>query len=163
EREGSVGNAVLTRLLEGGFDGPIHVVNPNVDHVGNRKSYESVLDVPDDVHVAVIAVRKEQVRAVVQACAEKLVRGVIVMSTGFSEAGGGLSGGALVELAGGNGMRMIGPASLGVVNTGAGLVATLAPTQVKPGRIGISSQSGPLGTAMLELAHRLDLGISTFV
>jgi acyl-CoA synthetase (NDP forming) len=163
ERSGSVGRAVLDRLLGGGFDGPIHVVNPNVDHVANLHAYDSVLDIQDDVHLAVIAVPKDGVRTVIEECAAKHVRGVVVMSTGYSEVGDDARERELVDLARGNGMRLIGPASLGLVSTPAGLVATMAPTPVRPGRVGISSQSGPLGTAMLELANRLGMGVSTFV
>ena len=89
------------------------------------------------------------------------------MSTGFAEAGpeGERRQRELVELARGNGMRIIGPASMGVINTdpAAPLHASFAPLGVPAGNIGVSLQSGPLGTAMIELARRLGAGLSTFV
>jgi acyl-CoA synthetase (NDP forming)/GNAT superfamily N-acetyltransferase len=162
---GSVGAAVFRELLDGGFGGPVYPVNPNLDHVGSVLAYPSVEDVPDDVHLVVIAVPADQVRVVVESCARRKVRGVVVLSTGFADAGAeGLAAQReLVELARGNGMRLIGPSSMGLISPGSMLRATFAAVPVTLGRVAISLQSGPLGIAMLELAHRLGIGISTFV
>jgi acyl-CoA synthetase (NDP forming)/RimJ/RimL family protein N-acetyltransferase len=163
DRPGSVGAAIFQNLLSSRFDGPVYPVNPFVHHVSSVLAYDSVLDVPDDVHLAVIAVPADQVVAVVTQCAEKKVRGCLVVSTGFAEVGNDEAQRALVELARGNGMRLIGPASMGLVTTPSSVRASFASVPVDPGRVAMSVQSGPFGIALLELAHRMGIGISTFV
>ena len=116
DRKGSVGREIFRNLLNVGFDGPVYPVNPTTPHVASVPAYGSVLDIPDDVHLAVVAVPAEAVPGVIAECAEKRVRGAIIVSTGFSEAGpeGERREHEIVELARGNGMRIIGPASMGV-------------------------------------------------
>lgn len=167
DRKGSVGREIFRNLLNVGFEGAVYPVNPRSPHVASVPTYGSVLDIPDDVHLAVVAVPAQAVAGVIAECAEKRVRGAIVVSTGFGEAGpeGQERQRELVELARGNGMRIIGPASMGAINTdpSARLHASFAPLGVPAGTIGVSLQSGPLGTGMLELARRLGAGLSTFV
>jgi acyl-CoA synthetase (NDP forming)/GNAT superfamily N-acetyltransferase len=167
DRPDSVGRELFRNLLNSGFGGAVYPVNPTSPHVASVPAYASVLDVPDDVHLAVVAVPAEAVAGVVAQCAEKRVRGAIVVSTGFSEAGpeGASRERELVELARRHGMRIIGPASMGVVNTDpqAPLHASFTPLGVPHGVIGVTLQSGPLGTALIELGRRLGVGLSTFV
>jgi acyl-CoA synthetase (NDP forming)/RimJ/RimL family protein N-acetyltransferase len=164
-RVGSVGEAVVRNLFAGGFDGPIYPVNPFVSHVAGIPAHKSILDIEDDVHLAVIAVSADQVRAVIEDCAQRKVRGVIVISTGFEEAGedGSRARRELVELARGHGMRLIGPGSMGVISTPTALRASFTNVPVTGGQVAVSIQSGPMGIAMLELAKHLGVGISTFV
>jgi acyl-CoA synthetase (NDP forming)/RimJ/RimL family protein N-acetyltransferase len=167
DRVGSVGREVFRNLLNSGFAGPVYPVNPTAPHVASVPAYASVLDIPDDLHLAVVAVPADAVHGVISQCAEKRVRGAIIISTGFADAGpeGAARQRALIELARLHGMRIIGPGSMGVINTDrdAVLHASFAPLDVLAGRLAISLQSGPLGTAMLELAKRLGVGISSFV
>ena len=109
----------VRNLLTGGFHGPVYPVNPTPPHVASVPAYDSVLDIPDDIHLAVIAVPASAVPDVIAQCAQKRVRGAIVLSTGFADAGpeGAATQRAMVELARRHGMRIIGPASLGVINT----------------------------------------------
>jgi acyl-CoA synthetase (NDP forming)/GNAT superfamily N-acetyltransferase len=167
DREGSVGRAVFRNLLAGGFDGPVYPVNPTVPHVASVPAFAHIADIPDDVHLAVLAVPAGRVASVVEECAAKRVRGVVVIATGFSDEGRSGEGAErqLVEFARRNGMRLIGPASMGLITTTPTSVmhACFAPCPVTPGRVGLSLQSGPLGIGLLELAHRLGLGLSQFV
>jgi acyl-CoA synthetase (NDP forming)/RimJ/RimL family protein N-acetyltransferase len=164
DRAGSVGRAVFRNLLAHGFDGRIYPVNKTAPHVASVPAYASVLEVPDDVHLAVLAVPADEVRQVVEECALKRVRGVVVFATGVGDADGEEQH-ALAELARRHGMRLVGPASMGIVTTGTDstLYASFATAPVSPGPVAISLQSGPLGTPMLEVAARLGLGISTLV
>ncbi len=163
---GSVGRAVFRNLLAGGFNGPVYPVNPTVPHVASVPAFATVGDIVDDVHLAVIAVPASEVVTVVEQCAAKRVRGVVVIATGFADAGpdGAQAERDLVELARGRGMRLIGPASMGIVATGASstMLASFAQVPVARGRVAVSLQSGPLGIGLLELAHRLGVGISSF-
>jgi acyl-CoA synthetase (NDP forming)/RimJ/RimL family protein N-acetyltransferase len=166
-RPDSLGHTVFRRLLEGGFEGPVYPVNPQAEHVASVRAHPSVLDVPDDVDLAVIVVPAGDVEAVVEDCGRKRVQGLVVVSAGFAEAGeeGAVRERRLVVLARRHGMRMIGPNTMGVINTAADvrLQATFSPVTPIPGRIGLSSQSGTIGAALLDRLCRHGLGVSTFV
>jgi acyl-CoA synthetase (NDP forming)/GNAT superfamily N-acetyltransferase len=162
-----VGHAVLSNLLEYGFDGPIYPVNPTVRHVRGVPAYADVESIPDDVDLAVVAVPADEVPAVVEACRRKNVHGLVVISGGFGETGpeGRAAERALVASARASGMRVVGPNCLGIVNTDPAvrLNASLAPDVPGRGRVGFFAQSGALGVALLERARGRKIGLSSFV
>ncbi|MBW8484855.1 bifunctional acetate--CoA ligase family protein/GNAT family N-acetyltransferase [Actinomadura parmotrematis] len=165
--EHSVGQTVLRNLLGGDFTGPVYPVHPEAKAVAGVRAYASILDIPDDVDLAVVAVRAGAVHEVVEQCAAKGVRGLIVVSSGFGETGpeGQARQEELVRLARAYGMRVVGPNCLGVANTDpeVRLNATLAPTMPGRGPVGFFSQSGALGIAILQRTAERGLGLSTFV
>ncbi|MCU1692242.1 MAG: CoA-binding domain protein [Frankiales bacterium] len=164
---GKAGHEVFRRLLDGQFNGPVYPVNPTAPHVSSVRSYADVRDVPDDVDLAVVAVPAEQVADVVAACVEKRVRGLVVVSGGFADAGpeGRARLAELVRLTRDGGVRLIGPNAMGVVNTDPDvrLHATFAEGSPPAGRVGVFTQSGALAATFLELSRRRALGLSTFV
>ena len=166
-RPGSIGSAIFKNLLAHGFDGPVYPVNPSARVVQSVLAYPSVRDIPGDVDLAVIAVPSKQVLAEVEACGQKGVKGVVVITAGFKETGaeGGAREVALREATRRYGMRMVGPNCLGVINTEANVMldATFAPAWPPAGGVAFSSQSGALGLAILETAGALGMGISHFV
>jgi acetyl coenzyme A synthetase (ADP forming)-like protein len=162
---GSVGHHLFRNLLDGGFAGPVHPVNPSSPHVLSVATVPSVLDIDGEVDLAVIAVPADAVAGVIEQCGAKGVKGAVVVSAGFAEIGGE---GArrqeeVADAATRAGMRLVGPNCVGVVNTAVGLNATFSPYRPRPGRVGVSSQSGALGIALLEWTDRLGVGISSFV
>lgn len=163
----TVGRAVLERLIATGFEGPVYPVNPNARSVASVRAYPSILDVPDDVDLAVIAVPARFVLAVVDECARKRVRSLVVLSAGFAEAGeaGKQLQDELARKVRAHGMRMIGPNCMGILNTAADvrLNATFSPVFPARGHVAMSSQSGALGLAILDYAQQLQLGLSMFV
>jgi acetyl coenzyme A synthetase (ADP forming)-like protein len=159
----TVGHQVLRNLLAGGFAGPVYPVNPGAEHVASVKAYPTVLDVPGPVDLAVVAVPAAAVIEVVEQCAAKGVAAVVVLSSGFGEVGDVGAQAELRDLARRNGMRLVGPNCLGVVNTAIGLDATFSPYAPGAGRIAMQSQSGALGIAILERSARIGLGVSSFV
>ncbi|WP_235834061.1 bifunctional acetate--CoA ligase family protein/GNAT family N-acetyltransferase [Actinomadura logoneensis] len=165
--EHSVGQTVLRNLLGGDFTGPVYPVHPTAKAVAGVRAYESVLDIPDDIDLAVVAVRANAVHEVVEQCASKGVHGLVVVSSGFGEAGpeGRARQEELVRLARAWGMRVVGPNCLGIANTDQDirLNATLAPTLPGRGPVGFFSQSGALGTAILQRTAERGIGLSTFV
>ncbi|MFQ5948013.1 MAG: GNAT family N-acetyltransferase [Acidimicrobiia bacterium] len=165
--EASIGGRLLQNLLDSRFAGAVFPVNPNSPVVGSVRAYPSVLDIPDPVDLAMIVVPADVVLPVVKECAEKGVRGLCVISAGFSETGeeGARLEGELLEAVRMAGMRMVGPNCMGLVNTDPAvrLNATFAPLFPPRGNVAMSSQSGALGIAILDYARRLDIGISTFV
>jgi acetyl coenzyme A synthetase (ADP forming)-like protein len=159
----TVGHQALRNLLSGGFDGPVYPVNPGAEQVASVKAYPTVLDVPGVVDLAVVAVPAAAVIDVVRQCAEKGVSGVVVLSAGFGEVGEIGAQAELRDVARRNGMRLVGPNCLGVVNTSIGLDASFSPYAPARGRIAMQSQSGALGIAILERSARIGLGVSSFV
>ena len=159
----TVGHQVLRNLLTGGFAGPVYPVNPGAEHVASVKAYPTVLDVPGAVDLAVIAVPAAAVLDVVRQCAAKGITGLVVLSAGFGEVGDVAAQVELRDLARRNGMRLVGPNCVGVVNTAVGLDATFSPYAASAGRIAMQSQSGALGIAILERSARIGLGVSSFV
>jgi len=163
----SIGGRVMRNVLDAHFSGAVYPVNPNSPTVGSVKAYRSVLDIPDPIDVAVIVVPSRLVVPVVEECAKKGVKGLVVISAGFSETGA--EGAALEEdlrdVVRVSGMRMIGPNCMGMLNTdpAVNLDLTFAPTYPPRGNVAMSSQSGALGIAILDYADKLDIGISSFV
>ena len=164
---GAPGHEVLRSLLAHGFEGPVFPVNPAAAHVSGVRAYADVRDIPDPVDLAVVAVPAPEVADVVQACSDKDVRGLVVVSGGFAD--GGPAGRArleeVVRLARDGGMRLIGPNAMGVVNTDPAvrLHATFAAGSPPPGAVGVFSQSGALAGTFLQEAARRQLGLSAFV
>jgi acyl-CoA synthetase (NDP forming)/RimJ/RimL family protein N-acetyltransferase len=162
-----IGHVVFANLMAYGFAGPVYPVHPEARHIGGVRAYPSVLDVPDQVDLAVVAVPAAGVAEVVEQCGRKGVRGVVVVSGGFGERDedGRELERALVATARAQGMRVVGPNCLGVVNADPAvrLNATIAPQAPGLGRVGFFCQSGALGVAILAAAKRWGLGLSTFV
>ncbi len=162
-----VGRTVLSNLLSYGFEGPVYPINRSAPHVASIRAYPTVADVPDDVDVAVVTAPAESVLDVVADCAQRGVRGLVVISAGFGEVDeqGMQRQWQLVDLARSRGMRVIGPNALGVITTDpeVRLNASRAPIAPGRGRIGFFSQSGALGIALLEEVAMRGIGLSTFV
>ncbi len=166
-RPGKIGHELFRNLLEYGFEGPVYPVHPTATSVGGVRAYPRVVDVPDAVDVAVVVVPAPDVPAVVDECAEKGVRGLMVITAGFAESGpeGKAAERELVASARRNGMRIIGPNCFGVLNTAPGvrMNATFAPAQPVAGNVAFLSQSGGLGIELMSRAAELGIGISQFV
>ncbi|HEV7979755.1 GNAT family N-acetyltransferase [Amycolatopsis sp.] len=162
-----VGYVALTNLLSADFAGPVYPVNPEHRSVRGVRAYPSVMDIPDSVDLAVVAVPAEVVESVLDGALAKGVKTLLILSGGFGEAGPlGLHAELrLVGEARAHGMRVVGPNALGVLNTDPSirLNATLAPRLPARGRTGFFCQSGALGTAILADAESRGLGLSTFV
>ncbi|MFD5826845.1 GNAT family N-acetyltransferase [Lentzea sp. NPDC060358] len=162
-----IGHAVLQNLLEAGFTGPVYPVNAEHRSVRGVRAYPTVLDIPDDVDLAVVAVPAASVDEVMDGCLAKGVKALVVVSSGYGETGpDGLSAERrLAAEARAHGMRVVGPNALGVLNLDpkVRLNASLAPKLPSRGRAGFFCQSGALGTAILANAAGWGLGLSTFV
>lgn len=170
-----IGYAVLRNLLDYGFQGPIYPVHPEARHVAGVPAYRSVLDVPGDVDLAVLTVPPRVIAEVVDQCRSKRVKGLVV-ATDAVGAGRDTDAGTdsdsdkrtvagLVAAARAQGMRVIGPNCLGIVNTDPAvrLNASLAPGIPGRGRVGFFCQSGALGVTILASALSRGLGLSSFV
>ncbi|MBI3494315.1 MAG: GNAT family N-acetyltransferase [Acidobacteria bacterium] len=163
----SIGRRVLHALVTGGFRGGIYPVNPSASELEGLRCYASVADAPSGIDLAVIVVPRATVLEVVDQCAAAGVKSLVVITAGFAEAGddGRALQAELVDRVRAYGIRMIGPNCMGVLNANAGvkLNASFSPIVPPSGRVALSSQSGALGMAILELATERRVGLSTFV
>ncbi|MEO8602629.1 MAG: acetate--CoA ligase family protein, partial [bacterium] len=166
-RDGSLGGALLAHLFDGGFTGPVYAVHPSATPIRGQTAYATVRAIGQPVDLALIAVPAAAVEAAVADCAAAGVRGVVVVSAGFAEAGaaGRERQQRLVETVRAAGMRLVGPNCFGVLNSDAAfsLNATIAPLRVAPGPVAMLSQSGALGFSVLARCARLGIGLSSFV
>lgn len=166
EKVGSVGGAVFRNLLETGFTGPVYAVNAHRGLVHGRESFAALHELPQVPELAVICTAAAGVPDLVRECGVRGVRGVIVISAGFREAGA--AGRAMEDqlrlaLAESPHLRMIGPNCLGVLRTENGLNASFAAVPARKGRLTLLSQSGALCTAILDWADERDIGFATCV
>src|SRR4029450_9440210 len=88
-RRGTVAGELFHNLLAAGFNGPVYPVNPKAPVVQSVPAYPSILEVPGPVDLAVLVVPAPLVVQAARECAAKGVRGIVVISAGFAEAGPG--------------------------------------------------------------------------
>ncbi|MFE4692585.1 GNAT family N-acetyltransferase [Streptomyces sp. NPDC056749] len=168
---GGVGRTVLRNLLGSGFTGRTYAVNTSfaedLGTVEGVPAHRSVGGIGEQVDLAVVAVPADRVPEVVADCGEHGVQGVVVLSAGYAERGaeGRDRQRELVRQARSYGMRIIGPNAFGIINTSdtVRLNASLAPESPKTGRIGLFTQSGAIGIALLSGLHRRGAGLSAFI
>jgi acyl-CoA synthetase (NDP forming)/GNAT superfamily N-acetyltransferase len=162
----SVGHLVLRNIVDFGFTGSVAAVNARADDILGVPSYPRICDVPGEIDLAIIAIPARNILPVVDQCADKGVKSLLVISSGFAESGpeGADLQAEVVRVAHAAGMRVLGPNSFGVVNLGPSvrLNASIAPRLPTSGGLGLFAQSGALGIAVLDSAARRGLGISVF-
>jgi len=163
DREGSVGRAITANLLAD-FDGEVLAVNPTKDEVLGLRCYDAVGDAPD-VDVAVVVVPPSIVLDAIREAGESGVRNVVVITAGFGESGseGAARERELREIADEYHLNVVGPNSLGIMNTALGLNATFGPENAQPGSISFMSQSGAFVTAVVDWANDRNLGFHNIV
>jgi acetyltransferase len=162
---GKVGYDVVRNLIEAHYEGPVYPVNPKAEDVLGLRCYPSVLDTPGPVELAVISIPAQSVLDAVQQCAQKGTRALIIISAGFKESGpeGAKLEAQLAQACRREGIRCIGPNCLGVMSPLTRLNASFGATMPRPGNIAFFSQSGALGTAILDVAVGEDIGMSRFI
>ena len=165
-RQPSIGWQVTHNIVRHGFQGALYPVHPKLDHLHSIGCHRDVRDIPGDVDLAVIAVRAELVRSMVEGCAEKGVRGIIIISAGFGETGPDGAGEerAIRDLCREAGIRVVGPNCMGIINTeqAVSLNASFSSVGGRRGNVAFMSQSGALGEAILNYADELGLGLTMF-
>ncbi|MEE4263778.1 MAG: bifunctional acetate--CoA ligase family protein/GNAT family N-acetyltransferase [Desulfobacteraceae bacterium] len=165
ERKGSVGAALMRNLIERGFAGEIHPINPNHKKIYRRPACPSIKDLKAPVDLAVIATPIASAPQIVKECADAGVGGVIIISAGGKEIGkqGQQLEAAIKKEAAQSELRIIGPNCLGVVNSRAKLNASFANQKPIAGKMAFLSQSGAICSAILDLSIRENIGFSYFV
>lgn len=163
--ETKLGYKILDNLLKSGYMGEVYPINPKADEILGKKCYPRVTDVPGEVDLAVIVVPADHVIPVAEDCGRKGVKGLVVISAGFKESGaeGVRREKELVDVVRKHGMRLIGPNCLGIIDTHCPLNASFAAAMPPKGCIAFISQSGALGTAILDWALAEGIGFSRFI
>jgi acyl-CoA synthetase (NDP forming)/GNAT superfamily N-acetyltransferase len=164
---GTVGYQLLEHIIEGHFTGPVYAINPEAFELAGMLSFGRLSEVPGPVKLAIIAVPYAEVPKVVEECGAAGVKGIVVATAGYADDGerGLARQRELVRQGRANGMRVIGPASLGIMNTNpaVSLNASMAPSLGRRGGLGLFSQSAAIGVSLYAASSRRRVGISTFL
>ncbi|MCB9208208.1 MAG: GNAT family N-acetyltransferase [Ignavibacteriales bacterium] len=163
----SLGNMIFNNILAGNFTGTVYPINNGGNSVNGVKAYSSFSDIPENINLAIIAIPAEEVLSAAKESIKAGAKAIVVVSTGFAEAGaeGKQRQKELVELVRANGVRLLGPSCLGVMNTDQEikLNASLLPHLTPKGKIGLFAHSAALGLVILNYAQSLGLSFTTFI
>ncbi|MEJ2167200.1 MAG: bifunctional acetate--CoA ligase family protein/GNAT family N-acetyltransferase [Desulfobacterales bacterium] len=165
EKAGSIGNALMRNLIDGGFAGMLLPVNPKYKSIHGHECFGSVSVLETGVDLTVIATPIHSVVDIVNECVEIKVGGAIIISAGGKEVG---EQGREIEekirrIAYGSGLRIVGPNCMGIIRPGANLNASFATEMPVAGNLAFVSQSGAICAAILDLAFKERIGFSHFV
>jgi acetyl coenzyme A synthetase (ADP forming)-like protein len=163
DQEGKIGNSVMRNLINGGYTGGIHPINPKADEIMGRKAYKSVKDIPGDVDVAVFAIPAKFVPAALEECGDKGIPAAVLIPSGFAETGNHELQDEIVEIAKRRDVRMLGPNIYGYYYTPQNLCATFCTPYDVKGGVALTSQSGGIGMAILGFARSTKMGVSAIV
>ena len=158
------GCMLLNAVKQSGFEGEIYPINPKADEILDLKCYSSVKDVPGDIDMGLVVVPARVVPSVFQDMKEKSIKGAVVITSGFSEAGE--EGAQLIkqirEIAKGH-TRFIGPNCMGVTSSDAKLSALMIPFLHDSGKVAFVSQSGGYGLQLYLRADAMGVGVNKFI
>lgn len=160
---GKIGNSVMRNLVDGGFPGEIHPVNPRADDILGRKAYKSVTDVPGEVDVAVFAIPARFVAAALEEVGRRGIPNAVLIPSGFAETGEQALQDEVVAVAERYGVRVLGPNIYGYYSTWQDLCATFCTPYDVRGGVALTSQSGGIGMAILGFARATRTGVSAIV
>jgi acetyltransferase len=165
DREQSVGNILFKNILESGYKGRLYAINPKHETVQGVQAYKSIEEIGARVELAVIATRPQTLPEIIAQCGRSGVKNVIVITSGFSEAGH--SGAALerkmMEIARSYNVRVLGPNCLGIIRPDLGLNATFARVNANAGNLALVSQSGAMCSSVLDWAKSNRVGFSSVI
>ena len=161
---GKLGHDILANLKNGGFAGPLFPINPKAEEILGLKVYKSIADTPEPPELAVVVIPAKIVTPTLEQCAEKGVKGAIVITGGFAETGedGERLQDEMAQVIRRTGLKVVGPNCQGVNMPHHHMCASW-PLITTKGKIAFASQSGTVGAAFLDLAAAEQLGVSAFV
>ncbi|MCX9080643.1 MAG: bifunctional acetate--CoA ligase family protein/GNAT family N-acetyltransferase [Candidatus Methanoperedens sp.] len=165
DEKGSVGNILMKNLTEMDYGGLVYPVNIRKQEIMGKKAYKAVSQLPQTVDLAIIATPAATVPGLVEECGNAGIKGIIIISAGFKEVGasGKILEERILEIKKKYNMRILGPNCLGIIHPDIGLNATFISRRQETGNITFLSQSGALGSAILDLAIHENIKFSNFV
>jgi acetyltransferase len=163
---GKLGYILLKNVIDYNFKGNVYPVNPKADVILDRKAYPKISAIPDPVDLALLSIPSQFVLDAVEECSESKVKSVVILSSGFKEAGGkGEKIQAKIKsVCQSSGMRALGPNCMGIYNISGNLNGTYfweLPRIL--GNISFVSQSGAYGGILFNEIRQRQIGISKFV
>jgi len=165
---GKLGYHVMKSLTKGGFKGEMYPINPRETELFGFKTYTSVLEVPQEIDLAIVALPAQIVPDVFKQCAAKGVGGIVLITAGFKEIEdeyGGRLQDEIADLANEAGIPVIGPNTFGMINLEAGLNASFTPefSDVERGGISLISQSGGMAHMIAFMALQEHVGFNKII
>jgi len=161
-----VGSVIFNNLIKN-YKGKIIPINPKQKSIQGKKAYPTVLDVKSNIDLAIIAIPANFVIRTIDQCGKKGIKNVIIISSGFKEIGNERLEHELYKVLEKNKIKCIGPNCLGVYDAHSKLDSLFLPTsqmtRPKSGSISFLSQSGALGSALVDLAAYEDFGFAKFI
>lgn len=160
---GKIGYTVIKNLLESKYSGQIYPVNPKDDEILGLKNYKTIAEIPGPVDSAVIVVPAKFVSGVIDECGQKKVKGLIIITSGFSEVGDKALEEQIVKQAKSYGMRILGPNIVGTLTNSTKLNASFAPYLPFPGKASLITQSGALLIAIDAISYTRGVGFEKLI
>jgi len=162
---GKWGQLIFSNILAGGFAGRVYAINPAQESVYGVKTSKSVKDISDPVDLVFIATPAETVPSLVQECADRRVKAIVLITSGFSETGekGKELERDVAGICAKSDIALIGPNTMGIIAPYASLFATGTHSRPIKGKVAFVSQSGNLGNQLIHWATKHGIGVSLFV
>jgi len=164
DKKGSVGNAVIKNLVDSHYSGILYPVNPSSSEILGIRCYSNVQSIEREIDLAIVIVPSKTVPQIIEECGKKGVKGAVIISAGFKEAGelGKKLESQVIEIARKHGIRLIGPNCVGFLNSDPKISLNASFIKRMPtfGNISLVSQSGAICGAMLEYAKIKEIGFS---
>jgi len=161
--DGKIGNSVMKNLINGGYQGEIYPIHPKAAEILGRKAYPSVLDVTEEVDVAVFAIPAKFCAAAMDEVGRKKIPGAVMIPSGFAEVGEQALQDELLGVARKHNVRIMGPNIYGFYYTPSNLCATFCTPYDVKGRVALSSQSGGVGMSIIGFSRSTKMGVSAIV
>ncbi len=158
-----VGGTITHNLVTSDYHGRVFLVNPKKETIYGRRVYRSLLEIEGEIDLVEVVVPAPQVPGVLEEAGRKGVKGVVIISSGFSEVGNRELQEQVYNIGRKYGMRLIGPNCFGIVNTGIGLDLTFTFTHATKGDISFISQSGAMCCGALDWAALNEVGFAKFI
>lgn len=164
--KGKIGHSVY-KTMKKSLNGKLYPVNPKADEILGDKSYNSIKEISEEIDLAVFTIPAKLTPKIMEECGEKGVKGAVIITSGFSEIGNKKLEKKLKEKAEEHGVRIIGPNCLGILDNTTGLNTLFLPPEKlkipKKGGIGVISQSGAVGSVMVDWCSYENFGLSRFI
>ena len=161
--DGKIGNSVMKNLINGGYAGKIYPIHPKADEILGRKAYASVLNVPEEIDVAVFAIPAKFCAGAMEEVGRKKITGAVMIPSGFAEVGEQGLQDELLAVAQRHNVRIMGPNIYGFYYTPRNLCATFCTPYDVKGKVALSSQSGGVGMSIVGFSRTTRMGVSAIV
>jgi acetyl coenzyme A synthetase (ADP forming)-like protein len=161
--DGKIGNSVMKNLINGGYQGAIYPIHPKAAEILGRKAYPSVLNVQQDIDVAVFAIPAKFCAAAMDEVGRKKIPGAVMIPSGFAEVGEQVLQDELLAVARRHNVRIMGPNIYGFYYTPQNLCATFCTPYDVKGKVALSSQSGGVGMSIIGFSRTTRMGVSAIV